>query len=310
MGKFKVLLLLVMLAVPLVAGADARSVPGNAHWYVYVDLKQMRSGGPGALMYDWLREDVFEDIREDTGIDVEKEIDRVTSYSSDDDNAVLIIDGKLSQETRDIIMAFIASGGDIKPLQSDGKTYYHFAGNEAVEGDVVYDAGNIDINIESLGDASWISMAIKDKVIVTSTEEHLKALLENNGRIKGSRSVDGALMVLTAEKTLVQAGMKSGMLAEGEWDSNILSNTEQVAFLIAAVADKLAIETTLITAEAEMAESLASVVRGLISLMSFDDEMDTETLAVLQGTKVKASGNSLSISLAVAPDLVVRTLSD
>ena len=49
---------------------------------------------------------------------------------------------------------------------------------------------------------------------------------------------------------------------------------------------------------------------GLISLLAFNDEMDSEAVAMLQGTKVKASGNSLSISLAIDPDLVVRTLSD
>ena len=153
-------------------------------------------------------------------------------------------------------------------------------------------------------------MAIKDKVIITSTEDHMKALLKNKGRVKGSRSVDGSLMVLTAETTLMQAGMKAGMLGEENWDSNILSNTEQVAFLISAAANKLALEAKLITTEAEMAESMASVARGLISLMSFDDEMDADLAAMLQGTRIEAKGNSLSFSLAVDPDLVVATLGE
>jgi hypothetical protein len=44
--------------------------------------------------------------------------------------------------------------------------------------------------------------------------------------------------------------------------------------------------------------------------MAFSDEMDEEMVAVLQGTTVEASGNNLSISLAIAPDFVVRTLSE
>jgi len=89
-----------------------------------------------------------------------------------------------------------------------------------------------------------------------------------------------------------------------------LRNTEQVAFLVAAAANKLAIEIELITTEPEMAQSLASVVRGLISLVSFDDEMDDEAIAVLQSTKVEAKGNRLNLSLAIDPSLVVATLSD
>ena len=91
-------------------------------------------------------------------------------------------------------------------------------------------------------------------------------------------------------------------------DSKILRNTEQVAFLLAVVRDKLAIEAELITTEPDMAESLASVARGLISLVSFDDSMDAEAVAVLQSTKIEAKGNSLSLSLAVDPNLVVRTI--
>ena len=36
--------------------------------------------------------------------------------------------------------------------------------------------------------------------------------------------------------------------------------------------------------------------------------MDAEAVAVLQSTKIQAKGNSLSLSLAVDPSLVVRTL--
>ena len=153
-------------------------------------------------------------------------------------------------------------------------------------------------------------MAVKNKVIVTSTEGHMQALLANNGKVNGTRSVKDALMVLTAEKTLVQAGMKAGMLDDTDWDSNILQNTEQVAFLISAAANKLAIEARLITSEAEIAESLASVTRGLISLAMFDDGLEPEIAAALQGTRVQAKGNSLSISIAMDPDLVVQTLGE
>jgi hypothetical protein len=36
--------------------------------------------------------------------------------------------------------------------------------------------------------------------------------------------------------------------------------------------------------------------------------MDAEAVAVLRGTKIEAKGNSLNLSLAVDPDLVVRTI--
>ena len=167
----------------------------------------------------------------------------------------------------------------------------------------------------ALVEESWISLDLKNKVILTASEEQMKAMLASGGKITGGGNHKGALLVLTAEKALLQAGMNSSALGEdddgdSDWDSNILRNTEQVAILVAAVANKLAIEIELITTEPEMAESLASVARGLISLVSFDDSMDDDAIAVLQSTKVEAKGNSLSLSLAIDPSLVVATLRD
>ena len=139
----------------------------------------------------------------------------------------------------------------------------------------------------------------------------MKALLANKGRVPRPGKGKDAMLVLTADKTLIQAGMNTGHLSDDgddDLDSKILRNTEQVAFLLAVVANKLAIEAELTTSEPEMAESLASVARGLISLVAFDDSMDAEAVAVLQSAKIKAKGNSLNLSLAVDPNLVVRTI--
>ena len=105
------------------------------------------------------------------------------------------------------------------------------------DGRTKFSSGNIEIQLESLEDESWVSTDLKNKVIVTSSEEQMQAMLKNGGKIAGSRSHDSALVVLTAEKTLLQAGMNSDALGDDDdgdsgWDSNILRNTKQVAFLV------------------------------------------------------------------------------
>lgn len=312
MRFLKILVAGLLLSLPVLATADVEDLPGSAVWYFHIDLEQMRKDGPGQGLYAWLQDEAFTDIKEDAGIDLDRELDSMTAFSLEGSGPVILFEGNISQETRDKIMTFIAADGDLTPLKASGKTYYYFSGTDGDESLKLSD-GDIEIDIESLEDEAWVSLALKNKILITGTEEQMQALLANNGKIAGRKSHKGALLVLSAEKTLLQAGMNStamGDNGDSAWDSNILRNTEQVAFMIAAAADKLALEARLVTTEPEMAESLASVVRGLVSLMSFSDEMDAETVAVLQGTKVEASGNNLSISLAIAPDLVVRTLSE
>ena len=311
MRYLKILIVGLLLAVPTVAAASG-DIPESAVWYFHLDLEQMREKGPGQGVYDWLKIEALAEIKEEAGVDLDKELDRLTAFSQEGQGPVMLFEGNISQETKDKIMTFVAAGGDLTPLKASGKTYYHFAGAEEGE-DVTYGNGDIEIDLEQLEDEAWVSLALKNKVLVTGSEEQMKSMLANGGKVAGSGSHKGALLVLSAEKTMLQAGMNSAAFtddADSGWDSNILRNTEQVAFMMAAAANKLALEAKLITTEPEMAESLASVVRGLISLVAFNDEMDDEVVAMLQGTKVEASGNSLSISLALAPELVVQTLSD
>lgn len=313
MRYLKILIVGLLLAVPgLAAAANSDDIPGSAVWYLHVDLAQMRAEGPGKSVYGWLQDEAFADVRDDTGVDLDKELDSLTAFSLEGEGPVILLEGNISQETKDKIMTFVAADGDLNPQKASGKTYYHFEGTEDGES-INYVDGDVDIEFDSFEDEAWVSLALKNRIVVTGSEEQMQSMLANNGKIAGSGSHNGALLVLTAEKTMLQAGMNSAAVGDdddSDWNSNILRNTEQVAFMVAAAANKLALEAKLITTEPEMAETLASVVRGLISLTAFNDEMDAATIAILQGTKVEARGNSLSISLAIDPDLVVQTLSD
>jgi hypothetical protein len=306
MRLIKFLCLAVLLALPLAAVADVKDVPGSADWYLFVDLDKMKSEEAGKPVYEWLRDEVMTDVKNDAGIDIDKEIKSLTAFSVTGEGPIIVIEGDFSGETRDKLMAFIAAGGDISPLKASGRTYYRLGDSE-----VGYENDDVNVTLDSLEDGGWISLDVKDRILITGGEAQMKSLLANKGRVPRPSKSKDTMLVLTADKTLIQAGMNTGNLGDDgddDLDSKILRNTEQVAFLLAVVGNKLAVEAELTTSEPEMAESLASVARGLISLVAFDDSMDPEAVAMLQSTTIKAKGNSLNLSLAVDPNLVVRTI--
>ena len=312
MRTLKFLAVVLLLAIPAMALADATDVPGSAVWYFHVDLEAMKAEDAGQGLYKWLDDEIFSDINEESGFDVESEVDRVTAYSMADQGPVIVIEGNISQASKDKLLVFVAANGDLQPLKSSGKNYYHLQASDSHDGKD-YQGGNISIDFQSLEDESWMSFAVENKIIVTSSEGQMQQLLANKGKIAGAGGHGGALIVLTAEKTLLQAGMNSNLLGDdgdSDWDSNILRNAEQIALMLAAAEDQLVIEAKLITKEVDMAQSLASVVRGLIGLTAFSDELDAEVIAIIQGTKVEADGNELSITLAVNTALLIAALRD
>jgi len=306
MRNLKLLAVIVFLGIPAMTQADLGGIPDSATWYFHADFDAMRNGKAGRSIYDWLDAEVFEEIRSEIGIDFDKEAERLTAFSAADEGPVILFDGKISQDTRDKIVAIAAVDGELQTFKSSGKAYYFFDG-----GDDDADAGDIDIDIDSLKKEAYVSVALKNKVLITNTQDQMKALLANDGKIKSEKNDKGALFVLRAERSLIQAGVKAEEIDDDEgWDSNILKNTKQLAVLMADLGDKLGIEALLMTNEPEMANSLASIVRGLISLQAFNDEMDAEVAAVLQSTKVDVSGSTLKLSLSLNPDTVVSTLED
>ena len=301
------ILFFFFIALPstLLAGMGPGDLPDASKWYFHVDFKEMRSSEAGRHLYGWLQEEVLDDVREDVGVDLDKEADFLTAFATAEEGPVVVIEGRISQETKDKLLAMGAAAGGLNQLESGGRAFYHVEGDNGDD-----DGDNVHIELDSFDDGAYFSFAIKNKILVTATKERMQSLLADKGKFSGGKKGgDGALFVLSAERDLVQAGARADGLGDNvNWDSNILRNTEQAALLIADKAGKIAVEAQLVTTEKAMADSLASIVRGLISLQVFNDDMDPEVAEFLQNTSVDVEDNTLRISVALDPEVVVAAI--
>ncbi len=299
---------LLLLALPALGAAElsASGLPATSTWYFHADFDEMRGTDAGKPLYAWLQREVFADVRDDAGIDLDREADRITAFSAEESGAVILIEGNISQETRDKLLALAAGGDEFDTLKHAGTTYYFARSDKHGK-----NGNNGDIRVDSFENGVYFTFALTDRILATSSRKELERLLDNKGKLP-KRGVDsGTLIVLSAEKSLIQAGIQADQVedrGDGGWRSNILRNTEQLAVMIADAAGKIAIETQLIATQPEMAESLASIVRGLISLAMFSEDMDPDVAEFLKGTTVDVDGSSLNIRLALDPDSVVVAL--
>jgi len=303
--RYTIIFLLFLAPAFSLAGVSAVDLPNTSKWYFHADFEQMRSTEAGKHLYGWLQKEVFEEIREDAGFDLDKEADRVTAFSTAKEGIVVLIEGDISQETRDKVLAMGAASGSLDKLKSGDKTYYHIKDDgEADDSD-----GNITIDLDPFDHGAYFSFALQNMIVVTSSLDEMDSLLANGGKIARVDSAGGTLFVLSAERSLVQAGVKAGDLGDDlGWDSNILGNTEEAALLIADEAGKFAIEANLVTKESDMANSLASIIRGLISLQAFNDDLDPEIVNFLQSTSVAVKDNILTLKILLDPEVVIAAI--
>lgn len=301
------LCLMLVLAFPGVASAEleAGDIPGQAEWYLHADLEAMRAVDSGSALYTWLNDEVFADVKQDIGIDLDEEVDTVTAFADSTLGTIIIVEGPISQDTGDKLLALATVKARLDTFTHDGKTLYQ-----------IQDRGESEHrrrSLEDFDDEAWFTFALENKLVMTSERKQLEALLESGGRIAGVGSHAGSLFVLTADKEFVQAGARTAELAdddEADWDSNILRNTEKAALLIADRNGLLAVEAQLVSRDPTIARSLGGIINGLISLQAFNTELDPEVLAMIQNTKIEILGNVLSINTVFDPDVVAGLLED
>lgn len=293
---------LFLIPATMLAAVGPDDLPEASKWYFHADFEEMRSSEAGKHLFGWLQEEVFEEVLEETGIDLEKETNQITAFATSGENVVVVIEGNISQETKDKVLAIAGVSGSLDKLGSGSKAYY-FVGENGDQD------GHSNIDIDSFDDGAYFSFVVKDKILVAATEADMEKMIANNGKHPGAKKSNGALFVLSAERSLMQAGVKAGDLGdELGWDSNILRNTEQAALIVADEKGKMAIEAQLRTTEKEMADSLASIVRGLISLQIFNNDLDPEFASLLQNTSVDTDGTALTIKIAMDPEAVMELI--
>ena len=309
MRKFCAGLLGLVLMAPLSAAADigATDLPEGTVWYLHMDFEKLRNTESGKVLNRWVQWEVYDEINEELGIDLNKEVNQFTAFSDTRSGTVMLIDGPVTDASIDKIMAMIREEEPVDTRSHDGKEYFHVGDEER--------PGRVDNEpFDDLDDTAYFSFAFDERILVTGTEANMQSLLENGGRIAGSGSHDGALLVLSANQSIVQAGMQPDGFVEGDddddWESNIVRNTEQAALLVADESGQLAMEAQLISTDPKMAESIAGIVNGLIGLQAFNSDLGPEIQGLIRNTKVEVLDNVLSISTVIDPELLVSIVED
>ncbi|MGI9261559.1 MAG: hypothetical protein ACR2QR_05975 [Woeseiaceae bacterium] len=302
-------LLALVALIPFSATADVQvgDLPDDTVWYFHADLESMRTGEGSSQIYAWFEEEVADDVREDVGIDITAEVESVTAFGNIADGSIVIVSGPMTKATTDKILAIAAQEGPVDPREHQGETYYFFGDEDDID-------DNGDELLEDLEDAVFVSFAVSGKALITGTEAQMHDLLDSDGEVTGAGSHDGALLVLSANQSLVQAGFNTeGMVDYDDddgWESNIMSNTREAAMLMADEDGRIAIEAQLVSTDPKMAEAIGGIVNGLIGLQAFNSDLGTEFQNLIRATKVEVNENVLRISTVLDPELMVSILND
>ena len=128
------------------------------------DFQEMRSSDGGRRLYGWLQDEVFNDIRDEAGVDLDKEADFLTAFATEEDGLVVVIEGDISQDSKDKLLAMATLSGDMNKFSAAGKDFY-FVGEDDHDHD---DDRGSNHDMGSFDDGAYFSFAVDNKLLVAS----------------------------------------------------------------------------------------------------------------------------------------------
>ena len=313
---FSALLVTGFVCVMAQAANLSRSdIPVGSIWYVHVNLDLIQNSEVGRRLMLETVDEALDDIQDELNIDIREEIQGITLFGgtlptngSPEKDGSVILHGSLSPETQETLLSTLESkGAEVSVLDSAGHSYYLIADGD---GAMTYTDEDGQVKDVVFGQREDLYFSFgANQVLITHSEEMMQTFLDAGGYLGGFEVVDSeALLVLQADRALMQGGANTAVEVGGEWDSSVLKNVDAVALVIAEDHGGLQISAQLTASSPEIAMSVRNIVEGLVALKALD-QSEGAFGDVLRQVRFESDGSVLHMNVPIAADQI-EALSD
>jgi len=257
----------VMLAL-FAAGAQAQPISAeDSAFYVAINIEAMRDGSASAPLYNFIDQEILEELRDEFGNDAVNAIDGISIFGTGErQTPVVLLHGDIPQAARDrFVDGLFKNKKDVELLTRHGRNYFAF-------GDIQLDWDGV----ESEGDHDPLLLAFGDRgqTMITPYPEAMSEFLRKGFVPDVVMAED--LMVLKADRALAQGGLNNRHTvfsgSGGAWESELFKKVDRIGLVLADDAEALRITVEAHSASSELAEALGNIVKGIVSLKALSSE--------------------------------------
>lgn len=313
-NRMKAFIVLLMTGLVCViaqaASLDREDIPAGSNWYVHVNLDLIQNSEVGRKLMLGTVNEALDDIQRELDVDIREEVQGITVFGVKlpvDGNpakeGAVILHGSISTETQDALMSTLErKGAEVSTLNSAGLAYYMVRDGD---GTMTYsdEGGQVKTENWSQHENLYFSFGAS-QAMITKSQEMMLGFLDAGGHLGGFEAVDSAaLLILEADRALMQGGANTSVEIGGNWDSSVLKNVEAVALVIAEDFGGLQIEAQLTANSPDVAMSVRNIVEGLVALKALD-ESEGVMGDILRQVRFESDGSVLKMNVPIAADQV------
>lgn len=278
---------------------DAPYGSSDSAYYIQVNFAAMRDSENGRRLFDWVNEEIFEEVADelgnDAGADLAENMDGISIFGTgENQEPVILVHGYLTESLNDMIRSHLdtADADEVARQSRNGLDYYVITNSDI-------DLEFIDIDTDS-DETLYYSIGNlgQGQSLLTTSEAALDEFLANGGYLNNELTSD--LVVVHANRALVQGGLntKHNVFDNGPWESEFFRNVEQLGLAITDAGDGFSLRAEAVSRTPELAEALGNIARGLLSFKALA-EVDDEDLSWLNNLQVSTADNATVFELLV-----------
>lgn len=285
------------------ASISSTDIPAGSNWYIHANLELIRNSEAGQQFILDTVDEALGDIKDDLGIDIANEIHAVTIFGSELPlpKGAVILHGAFSGDSQAQLLTVLErEGADVSTSFRGSLAYYSVAKSDS---NMTYTTEDGHVEDVSFGNREplYFSFAA-DQTLITHNEELLFDFLDAGGHLGGLESANpGAMLVLQADRALLQGGADTSINFGGKWDSSVLKNVDAFALVVAENNGGVDLNIELRAATEDVAMSVRNIVEGLVALKALDDG-DEIVGEILRSIRFENDGAVLRVSVPVAAD--------
>lgn len=307
-----VLLITGLFGVMVQAGDVSRSdIPAGSNWYVHINLDLIQNSDVGRTLMLETVDEALDDIQGELDVDIRNEIEGITvfgrklpEHGDAAKEGAVIFHGALSLDIQGALLSALErKGAEVTTLNSSGLTYYRI---ENDGGTMTYTDKDGHAQEVDWGHHEDVYFSFgPSQTLVTQNQDLMQAFMDGGGYLGGFEAVDSeALLVLQADRALMQGGANTSTETGGEWDSSVLKNVDAVALVIAELNGGLQVSAQLTASSPDMAMAVRNIVEGVVALKALD-ESEGELGQILRQVRFENDGPDLHINVPVTAAQIV-----
>jgi hypothetical protein len=300
----------LVCAIAQAAGISRTDIPAGSNWYVHVNLDLIQNSEAGRKLMLETVDDALNDIQKELNVDIRNEIQGITVFGvklpvngNPENDGAVILHGAISAQTQDALLSALErEGAQISTLNNAGLAYYRVADGDGTMS-FTDDDGHVKNVTWGNREALYFSFGTA-QTLVTHSQDMMQSFLDAGGYLGGFENSDSeALLVLQADRALLQGGANTSVETGADWDSSVLKNVDAVALMIAEDHGGLQISAQLTANSPEIAMSVRNIVEGLVALKALD-ESEGALGEVLRQVRFESDGSDLHVNVPVTAEQI------